>query len=150
MDSTHEFLDIVRRRLEHEDNLVNQRLAWLLTSQAFLLTAYAILLNAPVTLRSATHETQQALLLWLIPLSAIVTISLIWLAIVAALLAMRDLRASAAGQKISAVDDPGSAEMRDLVSAHIQGTKQTLVLGLAAPVIIPPVFLATWIILIVR
>ena len=43
MDTDHEALEIIRRRLEHEDNLVNQRLSWILMSQAFLLTGYAIL-----------------------------------------------------------------------------------------------------------
>ncbi len=43
-----EKLEALRRRIEHEDNLVNQRLSWLVASQAFMLTAFAILLNAPL------------------------------------------------------------------------------------------------------
>jgi len=45
MDTDHEALESIRYRLDHEDNLVNQRLSWILTSQAFLLTGYAILLK---------------------------------------------------------------------------------------------------------
>ena len=41
-----ERLEALRRRIEHEDNLINQRLSWLVASQAFLLTALAISLNA--------------------------------------------------------------------------------------------------------
>lgn len=135
MDATHESFEIIRHRLEHEDNLVNQRLSWILTSQAFLLTAYAILLNAPTVLRSELHQSHQGLLMWLIPLSGIVTVCLIWLAIVGALLAMRDLRACAAAQ-------PG------FESSHIQGRALTRLLGLSAALLIPAVFLLTWLLLI--
>lgn len=131
MNADDESIETIRRRLEHEDNLVNQRLSWILTSQAFLLTAYAILLNAPAVLRSEVHQQHHALLLRLIPLSGVLTVLLIWLAIGAALLAMRDLRACAATH-------PGFG------SATIQGRGLTLVLGLAAPLLIPGVFLLTW------
>jgi len=96
MDTDHEALESIRRRLDHEDNLVNQRLSWILTSQAFLLTGYAILLNAPIDLRSPMHVRHHGLLMWLIPLTGIVTVLLIWLAILGALIALRDLRACAA------------------------------------------------------
>jgi len=135
MDAAHESFEVIRRRLEHEDNLVNQRLSWILTSQAFLITAYAILLNAPAILRSEMHQRHQALLMWLIPLSGIVTVSLIWLAIIAAILAMRDLRACAISQ-------PG------FESSHIQGRALTRLLGLCAPILIPAVFLLTWLLIL--
>ena len=31
-------LENIRRRIEHEDNLLNQRVSWVVSSQAFLLT----------------------------------------------------------------------------------------------------------------
>src|SRR5579862_6154194 len=37
---------LFRGRIEHEDNLVMQRLSWLMASQSFLFTAYAIASNA--------------------------------------------------------------------------------------------------------
>ena len=36
---------LIQARLSHEDDLVNQRVSWLVNSQSFLLTAYAITLN---------------------------------------------------------------------------------------------------------
>src|ERR1700722_5981426 len=33
---------LIQARLSHEDDLVNQRVSWLVNSQSFLLTAYAI------------------------------------------------------------------------------------------------------------
>ena len=45
---------LFRSRIEHEDNLIIQRLSWLLASQAFLFTAYAITTNALSTLEPKT------------------------------------------------------------------------------------------------
>jgi len=137
MDAQTDSYEIIRRRLEHEDNLVNQRLSWILSSQAFLLTGYAILLNSPTVLRSEMHLRHQNLLMWLIPLSGIVTVALIWLAIAAALMAMRDLRACAKAHPNFDV-------------SHIQGRGLTRVLGLAAPALIPGIFLFTWLMLILE
>ena len=51
-------LENIRRRIEHEDNLLNQRVSWVVSSQAFLLTGYAILLNGPQVLRTNTSITR--------------------------------------------------------------------------------------------
>ena len=40
-----EYYRLIRERIEHEDNLVVQRLLWLVASQSFLFTACAIVLN---------------------------------------------------------------------------------------------------------
>ena len=47
MDDATQSLETIRKRIEHEDDLLNQRVSWIVSSQAFLLTGYAILLNAP-------------------------------------------------------------------------------------------------------
>src|SRR5262244_2376918 len=83
---------IVRGQIEHEDNLVSQRLSWLLASQAFLFTAYAITLNGPVQLHLQIFESHVQLLILLVPLVGIVSASLIWLSIIAGLSAMKKLR----------------------------------------------------------
>ena len=56
MDDTTQSLETIRKRIEHEDNLLNQRVSWIVSSQAFLLTGYAILLNGPQVLRSEQFE----------------------------------------------------------------------------------------------
>jgi hypothetical protein len=38
-------IPLIQARLSHEDDLINQRISWLVNSQSFLLTAYAITLN---------------------------------------------------------------------------------------------------------
>ncbi len=134
MDAAADRLESIRSRLEHEDNLVNHRVSWILTSQAFLLTGYAILLNTSVMLRSELHGRHHSLLMWLIPLIGIITVLVLWLAIVGALITMRDLRAAATTRSGAAVND-------------VHGRKITRWLGLSAPLVIPAVFLVTWLLI---
>src|SRR3954470_6456178 len=80
MEDSMPSLENIRRRIEHEDNLLNQRVSWVVSSQAFLLTGYAILLNGPQVLRSEQFNQTHALLMKLIPLTSIAVTGLIWLA----------------------------------------------------------------------
>jgi hypothetical protein len=66
-----QYYQIIRSQIEHEDNLINQRLSWFVAAQAFLFSAYAILLNAPSQVRLQSFATQQEILFFLIPLVAI-------------------------------------------------------------------------------
>ena len=130
-------LEIIRHRIEHEDNLLNQRVAWVVSSQAFLLTGYAILLNGPAQFGSEALRQARDLLMTLIPLTSIAVTALIWVAILAAILAMRDLR-------ISASRHPSDG------ATYIQGRALTRRVGLTVPVVIPLVFLTTWLLLILH
>jgi hypothetical protein len=93
MDETTPSLETIRERIEHEDNLLNQRVSWIVSSQAFLLTGYAMLINAPAQFRSEELVRYHALLMKLIPLKSICVTVLLWFGILAGILAMRDLRA---------------------------------------------------------
>src|SRR5947209_10049125 len=87
-----EYYQIIRAQIEHEDNLVNQRLSWFVAAQAFLFTAYAILLNAPSPMRIEKFATQQDILFLLIPVAAIGMSILIYTTVIAAMMAMTNLR----------------------------------------------------------
>jgi hypothetical protein len=130
-------LETIRKRIEHEDNLLNQRVSWIVSSQAFLLTGYAILVNAPSQLRSEQLVRDHTLLMKLIPLTSICITVLLWFGILAGILAMRDLRACARAH-------PGYE------GGHIQGRPLTRVIGLATPALVPVVFLITWLLLMWR
>jgi len=131
MDNATQSLETIRRRIEHEDNLMNQRVSWIVSSQAFLLTGYAILLNAPLQFRSEQFVRSHALLMKLIPLTSICVTVLLWFGILAGILAMRDLRSCA-------------EKYHGYESSHIQGRPLTRVIGLATPALVPVVFLFTW------
>lgn len=136
-----EHYKIIRAQIEHEDNLINQRLSWFVTSQSFLFTAYALLLNAPVQVRLPEISRQQNLLFLIIPLVAICTGLLIYTTIAAAMLAMHHLRVPV-------------REHASRVGSHdlppVEGYRQTHALGHAAPLLMPLVFIVVWCILLAR
>jgi hypothetical protein len=137
MQKYRDSLQQTRRRIEHEDNLLNQRVSWIVSSQAFLLTGYAILLNAPTEFRNEHHARDHALLMRLIPITSIWITLLLWIAMLAGIAAMRALRATAEKHPTYEAD-------------HIQGSPATRILGLVPIALIPGVFLVTWLLLVMR
>jgi hypothetical protein len=134
-----QYYQIIRSQIEHEDNLINQRLSWFVAAQAFLFSAYAILLNAPAQVRLQRFATQQEILLSLIPLVAIAVSILIYITVIAALLAMANLRRLLKNHmEDSALFPP------------VQGYRQTFLLGQATPILIPFVFMSSWIVLLIK
>lgn len=90
-----ELYKMLRNQIQHEDGLVNQRLTWLLLSQAFLFTAYFTTLNKFFDLNKVTHLMDKiflAILLFLIPLAALFLVFLGFRSINGAFEAIRILR----------------------------------------------------------
>jgi hypothetical protein len=136
-----QYYQIIRSQIEHEDNLINQRLSWFVASQAFLFSAYAILLNVPSQVRLQIFETQREMLFFLIPLVAIGVSILIYITVIAAMLATANLRRllkTHMNEKESALLPP------------VQGYRQTLLLGQASPLLMPFLFLVGWIVLLIK
>lgn len=133
VDSTH--ANTTRRVLEHEDNLMVNRLAWLVASQSFLFTAHAIVLNgaAPLAQRAVSAE-RQVLLLKLLPVLGLATCGLIYLGLLGGVRVSTTLRRRVRERYGRATG----------VEELIPGTRTTHALGLAAPVLLPPLFFATW------
>ena len=108
-----EYYNLIRQRIEHEDNLIVQRLSWLVASQSFLFTAYAIVLNGLTTPPQPATETvihQQMRLSRLIPLTAMMSCALIYVGIAAAVKAIADLRRSYRSRFPSNGTEPASGE----------------------------------------
>lgn len=132
---------IFRSRIEHEDNLIMQRLSWLMASQSFLFTAYAIVSNAlssPTIDRSTSFAKHLLTLLSVIPTVALLNSLLILVSILAALKAIRMLRCTY--EKLR-----GTLEILPL-----QTSRKVRISALAAPVLLPLVFLAVWLFLLVK
>src|SRR5436305_12422508 len=137
-----EYYQIIRAQIEHEDNLINQRLSWFVAAQSFLFTAYAILLNAPpAPMRVEKFVTQQDILFPLIPVVAIGMSLLIYTTIFAAMRAMANLRR---------LLESHLNERERAVLPPVQGYRLTLLLGQAAPILIPFVFMLSWIVLLIK
>jgi len=132
---------LLRSRIEHEDNLVIQRLSWLVASQSFLFTAYSITTNglssaAPKGGTAFVH--QWAALFQLIPLVAVSNAVLIYVSILAALKAIRELR------------HQYQARLDEKAMPALQTRATTRLLGLSAPLLVPLLFVAVWLFLFVH
>ena len=125
--------DLMRRQIEHEDNLNCQRLAWLVASQAFLFTAFAIVLNGMAA--GVEGPRHQSFVFQIIPVIAVTSCALIYFGLIAGVLAMRELRKSF------------EIHLKDHLPRAwppLQGSRLTLVLGHIAPVLLPLIFIAIW------
>ena len=132
---------LFRDRIEHEDNLIVQRLSWLVASQAFLFSAYAITTNGLTTLDPRTpgaYQEQATLLFRLIPTVAISVALLIDISILAALRAIRQLRRLYQAKGTSPEVPP------------IQTSATTRLLGLSAPLLLPVLFVSVWLVLLMN
>ena len=135
-----EYYNLVRERLEHEDNLIVQRLTWLVGSQSFLFTAYAIVSNglmSPPQLASAHLTDQLQLLFQLIPIVAMLTCILIYISILAAVVTMRRLR-NGYRSRFGPEED---------ALPPIMTAAPVRLFGLVAPLLLPLVFSTIWLIL---
>lgn len=130
-DAVHPLVEVIHRQLEHEDGLMVNRLSWLVASQSFLFTAYAIVLNGAPTPR-------QGLLYSLLPALGLATCGLIYLGILAGVRVTTILR-----RKLRRHRGVGGS-----VGETILGTATTHALGLAAPLLLPPLFFVAWVTLL--
>jgi hypothetical protein len=131
--------NIVREQIEHEDNLITQRLSWLVASQSFLFTAYAILVNASQTSKLPILELKQVQVFHLIPMVGFVSGVLIYVSILAGILAMARLRTHWA-RNACTVDCNGLPP--------IQSPLVSRFLGLITPALLPPGFTLIWLYLL--
>jgi hypothetical protein len=136
-----DFYRMIRGQIEHEDNLIAQRLSWFVAAQSFLFSGYAISLNAPVQGAFPRFSEQTRLLNVMIPLVAIGSCVAIYVTIWAGVIALRNLR------RRLAAEVPGAA------IAHfppVQGATLTRRMGLAAPLGLPPLFGVVWLVLLIH
>ncbi|MFY9984584.1 MAG: hypothetical protein WAM44_01285 [Chthoniobacterales bacterium] len=124
----------IRDQIQHEDNLIVQRMAWLMAAQSFFFTGYAIIANGTPTPRNQLLAKQQDLLFNIIPAVASLSDLLIYASVIAGVILLHRLRSTYAHHVA-----PG-----DFIPA-IQGSRLTRWLGIASPLLLPPVFLAAWI-----
>jgi hypothetical protein len=121
------FYNQLRSRVEHEDNLVVNRTLWLMAAQSFLFTAYAIGMNGP-------EDRRHGILLRLLPLVGVISSALIFVGVAAALRAMVWFR----GALRERVADESRLGLPPLQ------TPGGVNAGLAAPLLLPPVFIVVW------
>ena len=136
MSSAIEWFRLLRGQLEHEDQLLTQRLNWFILSQSFLFTAYAIVTREQIV-RASDHVVR---LVVLIPTVALCTSTVIFVSIVAGLLTMRRIRHEFAARATAA---------RDEALPPLHGRGHLRMLGMLAPTALPLVFCAVWLMLLI-
>jgi uncharacterized BrkB/YihY/UPF0761 family membrane protein len=124
-------MQIIQGRLAHEDDLINQRISWLVSSQSFLLSAYAITLNGITGVQGHPHGAVQEKLISFLPMVGIACVILVAVAMVGGLYAIKDLRQLAV-QRFP----------KDLF--YLVCKRKWQLLGVSAPALIPLVFLLIW------
>lgn len=140
-----EYYDQIRRQIEHEDNLITQRLAWLMASQSFLFTAYAIVLTGlqPIP-RSAVEsrlESVKVHFYHFLPAAGFVSTALIYASICGGILSICSLKKLWDSQQVQAIS---------LDRPPIHSSRLVFILGQCAPRLLPPALLGMWLYLLCR
>jgi hypothetical protein len=127
---------LLKDRLDRETDLIIQRTAWVVGSQAFLFSAYAVSLTGPAHAAAPWIEAKARLLVSLIPWVSVVSLALLLVTITAGVIAWVRLRTHEARSNPS--------------WRPLEGGPAVRLAGLAAPLLIPVAFLATWIALLLH
>jgi hypothetical protein len=129
------FQFLLQGRLDRETDLLMHRTAWVMASQAFLFSAYAVALNGRAGAATPRLASRSDMLIVMIPWLSLVSLMLLYLTIGAGMAALVRLRRHVAPHSAAHVHrfDPGPA---------------TRMAGLAAPLLIPLAFLASWLFLL--
>ena len=133
--------DILRGRMDHEDDLITSRLNWLITSQSFLFAAYATLFRSGGAQQVVGAEVP--LLVRLIPFIGMISGILIYTAIIAGVVALmhnRSLLRTHLGEVLSRGSD----------FPAVQGRRPMAWLALIAPALLPLVLVGAWITLLLQ
>ena len=127
---------LLKDRLDRETDLLIQRTAWVVGSQAFLFSAYAVSLCAPARAATPAIAAKSRLLVTLIPWVSVVSLSLLLVTIGAGVTAWFHLR--------------GHTHKLDALASVPETGPIVRLAGLAAPLLVPVAFLITWLTLLVH
>jgi len=129
---------VTRTQIEHYDNSVNQRVIWLSIGQSFFFNVYAML----VTAKAPTPPlfAKQQMLAVVFPIAALLVAIFTLVDVIAGLFYLRKLRLN---YKI--VTDGSSKEN---LYPMINGNKRDRFFQRLSPVMIPLLFIATWLYLL--
>jgi hypothetical protein len=129
---------VYRGQVEHEDNLLGSRINVFVTSQSFLFSAYAIIANTASPLAFGAPVDPKHVLLFMIPIVAILTAILYMPAIAGSVVALSRIRQ----QYRRITGFPPNDCCHDL--PPLQGSRDTRVAGTLASALLPPLFMAVW------
>ncbi len=139
---TGEYYDQVRQQIEHEDNLITQRLAWLMASQSFLFSAYAIILSGLNQGESSSPlEIVRFNFFRFLPVAGFISTGLIYASICGGILSIVRLRKLWDSLGVPAIS---------LNRPPVHSSRLVFILGQSAPRLLPPALLGMWVYLFLR
>jgi hypothetical protein len=137
-----DYYHLLRGHITQTHDLINQRTIWLSISQSFFYGGYATVANAPKDAKAPVFAEQQEVLLWLLPVAALIACVAIYLGLIGRVVHLSALRK----QFEKYVGE--NAEIADYPS--IDATPLVRTLEKAAYLILPAVFVLAWIFILVR
>jgi hypothetical protein len=131
----------MRGQIEHEDNLINARIIWMVIAQSFLFSSFATALNSPAPPSDQFFPALHNWLLWLIPGIGVSLSLLVGISIAASLRRLEELRLMFTRYR-------GPQEQAQF--PPIESTTMADSLGPLPPILIPCLFIASWTALLLR
>jgi hypothetical protein len=130
-----DYYQLIRGRIENENELINQRLIWMVFSQSFMFSAFVMLANAPEKAKNPVMSSQQDLLMWIIPGIALFSSGLIYVGLIASMVSAKGFRH---------LYDEYPTD--DTVSFHppLQNVHWIRWFSVLPPIILPVLFMGTW------
>jgi hypothetical protein len=128
---------LLRTQMDRETDLLGQRTAWVIASQAFLFSAYAVAVNAHIDAAAPNGGTGVLLLIHLLPWISLLSLAMLTVTIVAGVFTLVRFR--------SFFLATADVRMRGLDSGPVARAA-----GLAAPLCVPLIFLTAWIVILVH
>ena len=127
-----------REEMRHEDNLINQRVSWLISSQAFLLGGFATLINSGGGGSVPAINNLKGVMVTGLPVAGILAVVAGYSTILAAVSHVQGIRQLMVNRS-----------HRNMPSLHNWHTLQ-LRMGLFGPLVTPLIFVAFWIVILTK
>jgi len=141
-----QYYDKIRNQIEHEDELINLRVVWQLLAQSFFFSTYASLLNVDKQAKSVWFHQEQDVLFWLVPIAAFLAGLLTAVSIFTSLANIAHLRHLFEDYTKDEAAEDQSAKL----FPPIQGVERFRKLATIAPIGLPILFIAAWLIILIR
>ncbi|HWB60784.1 MAG TPA: hypothetical protein VG733_14910 [Chthoniobacteraceae bacterium] len=138
---TAEYYDRVRQQIEHEDNLITQRISWLMASQSFLFSAYAIILNGLQPRDNTPLSSVRFDFFHFLPFAGMISTALIYTSICGGVISIGRLRKRWDEQDVDALK---------LNRPPIHSRSLPFLLGQSAPRLLPLALIGMWLYLLFR
>ena len=127
-----------REEMRHEDDLINQRVSWLIGSQAFLLGGFATLVNAAGNPSASTLDKLKGVMVEGLPIAGILAVLAGYSTILAAIIHVNGIRRFLRHRRFT--------QMPSLYDWHLSTRR----LGMVGPLVTPLIFVAFWIVVLAK